>query len=156
MNLPIENVQEFPRPPIVEAVSQRVRIVHDGHTIADSVNALRVLETHHAPTYYIPKVDIQAELVAVPGTSFCEWKGRATYYDLIIGGKRIDRVGWTYEDPTQGFSDLRGHVAVYASKVDACFVGDTQVVPQPGDFYGGWQTPNLRGSIKGARGTEHW
>ena len=156
MNLPIENVQDYPRPPIVETVPQRVRIVHGDRVIADTSCAMRVLETHHAPTYYIPFADVHAELVAVPGTSWCEWKGAAKYFDLVFVGARISSAGWTYEKPPHGFRALLDHVAIYASKVDACFVGDCQVEPQPGDFYGGWQTPNLRGIVKGARGTEHW
>jgi hypothetical protein len=40
--------------------------------------------------------------------------------------------------------------------MEACFVGELEVIPQPGDFYGGWMTPNLTGTIKGAPGTEFW
>ncbi|MFC6636901.1 hypothetical protein GV827_22145 [Sulfitobacter sp. JBTF-M27] len=62
----------------------------------------------------------------------------------------------TARDPTADFSPLAGYFAFYATSMDACFVGEHQVVPQPGNFYGGWVTDNLRGQIKGAPGTEQW
>lgn len=151
-----ENVQDYPRPPILDSVPQRLRVVLGGETIADSIRALRVLETHHAPTYYIPPEDVTARLFPVSGNTYCEWKGRASYFDVEAGGKRAERAAWSYRSPTRGFSALEGHLAFYASAMDACFVGEHRVVPQPGDFYGGWVTDNLTGRIKGAAGTEHW
>jgi hypothetical protein len=56
--LPIENVQDYPRPPALEPVGERLRVVFGGVTIADTTRAHRILETHHAPTYYIPPEDI--------------------------------------------------------------------------------------------------
>ena len=140
----------------MEPVSQRVRVVLGGAVVADTVEALRVLETHHAPTYYIPPEDVAAELTPAPGGSFCEWKGRARYFDVSAGGVTARRAAWCYDAPTPGFADLAGYLAFYAGRMDACFVGDMEVLPQDGDFYGGWVTANLTGRPKGARGTEHW
>ena len=154
--LEIENVQDYPRPPALEAVTHRIRVMLGGETVADSHAALRVLETHHAPTYYIPPKDVLARLTASPGTSFCEWKGRAVYFDIHAGGKTAKRAAWSYPAPTAGFAPLADYLAIYASAMDACFVGEERVIAQPGDFYGGWVTGNLRGTVKGAAGTEHW
>jgi uncharacterized protein (DUF427 family) len=156
MKLPVENVQSYPRPPALEPVAERVRVVLGGIDIVDTVAALRILETHHAPTYYIPRSDVTATLLSVGGTSFCEWKGRAAYWTLKAGGVVADAAAWSYPAPTARFALLTEHLAIYATKVDACFVGDVQVIPQPGNFYGGWVTPNLTGQIKGAPGTRHW
>ena len=156
MELPIEDVQTYPRPPLVESVPQRIRVVHADQVVADTTKALRVLETHHAPTYYLPFEDIKAQLSPVGGTSYCEWKGEATYFDLLVGKVRVPRAVWTYKRPANGFETLVDHGAIYASKVDACFVGDLRVEPQSGSFYGGWKTPNLRGTVKGGPGTEFW
>ena len=155
-DLPIENVQDYPRPPALEPVPQHLRIVLGGETVAETARALRVLETHHAPTYYIPPDDVSAALISARGTSFCEWKGTATYYDVHSGEMTAPRAAWSYADPTARFKSLAGYLSFYASLMDACFVGEERVIPQPGDFYGGWATSNLRGHIKGARGTEHW
>ncbi|WP_439546138.1 DUF427 domain-containing protein [Sandarakinorhabdus sp.] len=151
-----ENVQNYPRPPALAQVAQRIVIRHGGVLVADTVAALRVLETHHAPSYYLPLGDVLAGLRPAAGSSFCEWKGRARYFDLIAGAAVVPRAAWCYDQPTARFAALAGHIAFYAGLIDEAWVGDMRVVPQPGDFYGGWVTPNLVGRIKGAPGTNHW
>ncbi|MFT5868581.1 MAG: hypothetical protein ACI8TF_000686 [Paracoccaceae bacterium] len=153
----IENVQSYPRPPALERVHQTVRVILAGIEIANSDQAFRVLETHHAPTYYLPLSDILAGArLPAAGRSFCEWKGVACYWTVVAGEVLQARAAWSYPDPTSVFAALRDHVAFYASQMEACFVGELEVIPQPGDFYGGWMTPNLTGTIKGALGTEFW
>jgi uncharacterized protein (DUF427 family) len=154
--LPEENVQEYPRPPRLEAVPQRVRIVLGGQVIVDTDRALRVLETHHAPTYYIPPDAISAKLTPAGGGSFCEWKGSAAYWDVSAGGATARGAAWSYPSPSGGFAALTDHLAFYASRMEACSVGGVEATAQPGDFYGGWVTPNLAGRIKGPPGTRHW
>ncbi|WP_076447122.1 DUF427 domain-containing protein [Roseivivax lentus] len=155
-SLPPENVQDYPRPPALAPVAATLRVMLAGQTIAQTSRALRVLETHHAPTYYIPPEDISARLIPVRGTTFCEWKGQAVYFDVEAGGVSAPRAAWSYPTPKARFADLAGYISFYAGAMEACFVGKTRVLPQPGDFYGGWVTPNLQGRIKGAAGTEHW
>jgi len=154
--LPRENVQSYPRPPAVQPVAQRIIVRLGGALVAETTRALRVLETHHAPTYYLPRADVHARLRPVQGSSFCEWKGVARYFDVQAGSVTAARAAWAYDHPTAGFAALAGHVALYAGLMDEVLVGDLRVVAQPGDFYGGWVTPNLDGQIKGAPGTRHW
>ncbi|MEO0524932.1 MAG: DUF427 domain-containing protein [Pseudomonadota bacterium] len=151
-----ENVQDYPRPPALKPVPHRLRVVLNGETLADATRAFRVLETHHAPTYYIPPEDVMAALISSRGTTFCEWKGQAAYFDVRAGDKTAHHAAWSYPSPSASFSTLAGHVSFYAGAMDACFVGEERVIPQPGDFYGGWVTANLQGHIKGIPGTEHW
>ena len=155
-DLPRENVQSYPRPPRLEAVAQRIRVGLGGAVVADTRRALRVLETHHAPTYYLPPNDVRATLRPAAGTSLCEWKGLARYFDVIAGERTALRAAWVYDRPTPEFAGLAGYVAFYAGLMDEAWVGDLRVVPQPGAFYGGWITPNLTGRIKGAPGTQTW
>jgi len=132
-------------------------VVHDGVTIVSTNGAVRVLETSHPPTYYLPMADfIDGVLIPVGGNTVCEFKGTASYFDLVIAGQRIDRAAWTYENPAKGYESLAGKVALYASGVDVCKVGDETVLPQEGDFYGGWITRNIQGPFKGAPGTTGW
>ncbi len=156
MELPEEDVQSYPRPPALEPVPQRLRVVLGGEVVADTAQGLRVLETHHAPTYYFPPDDVLAALSRASGGSFCEWKGRATYWDIAGGDRQVARAAWSYAAPTERFAALKDHLAFYAGLVDEAWVGETRVTPQPGDFYGGWVTPNLTGIVKGAPGTRHW
>jgi len=152
-----ESVWDYPRPPRVEPVSSHILVVHNGVTIVSTNSAARVLETSHPPTYYLPIVDfIDGVLIPVSGNTVCEFKGIASYFDLDIAGQRINRAAWTYENPASGFGTLAGKVALYASRVDLCQVGDETVIPQEGDFYGGWITSNIQGPFKGAPGTLGW
>ena len=152
-----ERVWDYPRPPRLEPVPQRICIVLGGETIADTVLAFRVLETTHPPTYYLPPgAFIPGALESRPRTSFCEWKGHARYWTVRGGGHAAVDAGWSYPDPTPSFAALRDHVAVYAGPMDACTVGGERAMPQPGGFYGGWVTPNLIGPFKGETGTSLW
>ncbi len=155
-DLPRENVQSYPRPPALEPVPQRIILRLGGALVADTTRALRVLETHHAPTYYLPLQDIHATLNPAQGSSFCEWKGVARYCDVLAGSQTAPRAAWAYDQPTASFATIAGHIAFYAALMDEDWVGDLRVIPQPGNFYGGWVTPNLDGRIKGAPGTQHW
>lgn len=155
--LAVENVQDYPRPPALEQVTQALRVEFAGVPIAETSGGWRVLETHHAPTYYLPPSDVLASaLVPTKRETFCEWKGRAVYFDLVVNGRRARNAAWAYPAPTARFEQIKDHLAFYATSVDAAYVGDLKVQPQPGDFYGGWVTPNLTGRVKGAAGTLHW
>jgi uncharacterized protein (DUF427 family) len=160
--LAIESVWDYPRPPRLEAALQRIRIVHRGRTVADTAwsggAALRILETSHPPVYYLPRAAIDMQLLEPSGArqSFCEFKGHATYWSLSDPSHDAPCVAWSYELPSPTYDEMRGHLAFYANRLDECRVGEERVVPQPGDFYGGWITSNLRGPFKGAPGTRHW
>jgi uncharacterized protein (DUF427 family) len=152
-----ESVWDYPRPPRLEPVPERLRVVVDGITIADTVRGWRVLETSHPPSYYLPPEDIvPGALVPASGGSVCEWKGQALYFDVVGPRRRADRDAWAYPNPTDAFAALAGHVAFYAGAMEACFVGDERVTPQPGGFYGGWITPGIVGPFKGEPGTMGW
>jgi uncharacterized protein (DUF427 family) len=150
-------VADFPRPPALERVFERIRIVLAGETIAETGDALRILETTHPPTYYLPPSAFRAgTLIPRPRTSFCEWKGTARYLSVTAGDRTEHDAAWTYPDPTPAYAALADHVAVYPGRMDACYVGDERVIPQPGRFYGGWITSAFIGPFKGAPGTEFW
>lgn len=155
-SLPEETVQDYPRPPALQPVPHTLRIILGGIVAAETTRGYRVLETHHAPTYYFPPDDVFADLSPAPGQSFCEWKGLAAYWDVSVADAIAPRAAWSYAKPTTSFNLITDYLAFYATSMDACFIGDHKVIPQPGDFYGGWVTDNLRGKIKGAPGTEHW
>ena len=152
-----EYVRDYPRPPRVEPVTKRVRIVSHGQTIADTTRAQRVLETYGAPVYYLPARDVRIELLTETAhTTLCEWKGSASYYSLRVDDRMLENVAWTYHQPNPGYEVIRDHVAFYCAPMDACYVGDEQARPQPGRFYGGWITDDLIGPFKGEPGTEGW
>lgn len=152
-----ESVWDYPRPPRVEPVAERVTIRLGGELIADTRDAVRVLETSHPPVYYLPIAEFVAgALTAAPGSSFCEFKGAARYFDVRGGDLVREGAAWTYPEPSPGFEALSDRVAVYAGPMDECAVGDEVVVPQPGGFYGGWVTSNVVGPFKGGPGSLGW
>ncbi|OYT69874.1 MAG: hypothetical protein CFK52_12770 [Chloracidobacterium sp. CP2_5A] len=152
-----ESVWDYPRPPRLERSGKRLRVVFGGVTIADTTRGWRVLETSHPPVYYFPPDDILPEaLVASRRASYCEWKGAARYYAVRAGQRVAPDAAWSYPQPTPAFAPLAGQVAFYAGAMDACYVDDEQVVPQPGGFYGGWITRDIVGPFKGVPGSWGW
>lgn len=152
-----ESVWDYPRPPRLEAVSKHIRTEFAGKVIASTNGAFRVLETSHPPVYYLPTSDIRMEFViAASGSSFCEWKGEAGYFNLHVGTRSVQNAGWFYADPNAYFAPIKNFLAFYPSKMDACYVDDELVASQPGDFYGGWITSNIVGPFKGGEGTWGW
>lgn len=102
-----ESVWDYPRPPRLEPVTKLVEVVFNGVAIAKSRNSKRILETSHPPVYYIPPTDIvMAYLTVAPGTSFCEWKGIAVYYNVQVHDKAIANVAWSYPEPNPAFSPI--------------------------------------------------
>lgn len=152
-----ESVWDYPRPPRLEDSEKKIQVVFNGVTIAETRYAKRVLETSRPPVYYIPPEDIEMDLlVRVSGTSYCEWKGQACYYSLIVDKSIADKAAWYYPDPALDFSALKDFVAFYPGKVDACYVDGERVTPRPGGFYGGWITKDIVGPFKGEPGTWGW
>lgn len=152
-----ESVWNYPRPAIAEQTGAHIVIELGGRIIVDTRAAIRTIETSHPPSYYVPREDIlPGVLLPAQGSSFCEWKGDARYFDVVAGTIRRERAAWSYSDPTPPFHSLRDHVAFYAAAMDACFVDGERVVPQPGGFYGGWITSRVAGPFKGVPGSRLW
>lgn len=161
-----ENVWDYPRPPSLKRAPWPLTVEFGGAVIASAKagEAWAVRETSHPPTYYLPRAAFaEGALRPARGArgSVCEWKGRATYWDLVSadGSKVVNAGAWSYEDPTASFAPIKGHVALYASNVDKCTVNGEAVTPQPGDFYGGWATSWISGGergFKGPPGTMFW
>jgi uncharacterized protein (DUF427 family) len=152
-----ESVWDYPRPPRLERSTSTIQVVLGGVTIAETERALRVLETASPPTYYLDPADFVPGVVQpTTGESWCEWKGRASYVDLVAGGIVAHRAAWRYLQPTPAYEPLAGWLAVYPSRVDRCVVDGEEVRPQDGDFYGGWITSRVVGPFKGEPGTLGW
>lgn len=153
----LESVWDYPRPPRVEASERQVRVVVDGVAIADTRRALRVLETSHPPAWYLPAEDVRMDLLRqTTRRTNCEYKGEAGYFDIVAGGQERSEAAWTYPRPLPGYEALAGYISFYPGRVDEAWVDDHRVLPQAGDFYGGWITPDVSGPFKGGPGTRGW
>ena len=152
-----ESVWDYPRPPRVDPSTEHVEVVLDGVVVADTSEALRVLETSHPPAYYLPYAAFaDGALVPVAGSTYCEFKGHASYFDVVVDGARAGRAAWTYRDPSPGFEALREFVSVMPGAMDRCTVDGEVVRSQDGGFYGGWITARVVGPFKGGPGTLGW
>ena len=145
----VESVWDYPRPPAVEPVADRVRVLLAGEIVAATSAAFRVVETSHPPTYYIPPEDVAAGVLRhAERVTFCEFKGVAHYRDVVVGNTVVPAGAWLYPQPTPRYEQITGYVAFYPGLMDECWVGDDLVEAQPGSFYGGWITPRIRGPFK--------
>ena len=105
----------------MQAVPERVVVRLGGQVVVDTTDAVRVLETSHPPVYYVPMADL--DLRPAEGSSMCEFKGRARYFDVLGGGVVAERAAWNYPTPEPGYEALRDRVAIYPSAMDSCEVG---------------------------------
>ena len=152
-----ESVWDYPRPPRLEKTDRRIRVVHQDVVIASTTGALRVLETSHPPTYYIPPQDVRTDLLrASRRSTVCEWKGQAGYWDLVIRDRVVTGAAWSYSSPNASYRQIAHYFAFYVHKMDGCYVDEEKVEAQPGSFYGGWITAGIVGPFKGAQGTTGW
>ncbi len=152
-----ESVWDYPRPPAVERSSERIVITLGGLVIAETTDAIRVLETSHPPVYYLPLSAFRpGSLEPAAGRTTCEFKGTASYLSVVTPTRREDAAAWTYPAPWAGYHELVDRVAVYPGRMDSCTVDGEPVRAQPGDFYGGWITARVVGPFKGAPGTHGW
>ena len=122
-----ESVWDYPRPPRLEPSSRRLLIIFNGVTIAQ-----------------------------VPGHSFCEFKGSASYWNLRVKDQVSARAAWSYANPAPAYAPIKNYFALYPSRAGECSIDGELVQSQAGDFYGGWITSDIVGPFKGGPGTLGW
>jgi uncharacterized protein (DUF427 family) len=109
----------------IEPNPGRVVVTVAGQTVADSTRALTLREGSLAPVQYIPLEDVEESLLqATDHTSYCPFKGDATYHSVPAGGERSVNSVWTYRDPYPAVAQIAGHVAFYPDRVDEIRVGE--------------------------------
>jgi uncharacterized protein (DUF427 family) len=151
-----ESVWDYPRPPRLEASDRHLVVALDGTTVAETRRSHRVLETSQPPAYYFDPADVRFDLLrTATRRTFCEWKGQAAYFDIVVGDQVIEAAAWTYPDPVPAFDAIRDHVAFYPQRL-RCTVDGEVVAANEGAFYGGWITSHVVGPFKGGAGTTHW
>ena len=102
----------------LEPNPDRVRVFLGDEMIADSRRTLLVRETRHEPVVYFPREDVSFEhLVRSEHTSFCPFKGEASYWTLRVAGRESENAVWSYEDPFDEVAGLKGYLAFYTDRV---------------------------------------
>jgi uncharacterized protein (DUF427 family) len=106
-------------PITVEPAAQRIIVRAGGKVVADTTSALRLREAGYPPVYYIPLADVDQTLIERSGTgTYCPYKGKASYYDVVTPDGEIADAIWTYEKPYQAVEAIASHVAFYADRVE--------------------------------------
>ncbi|MFP8488546.1 DUF427 domain-containing protein [Gracilimonas sp. Q87] len=145
-----ESVWDYPRPPAVDKESREVLVIFENKIIARSTSALKLKETGHPPSIYVPKGDINSDyLKKSQGLTRCEWKGEATFWNVVVDDKIAEQAAWCYPQPNKEYNNIKSYFSFYPSKL-FCYLNGEHVEPQPGNFYGGWVTKEIVGPVKGA------
>jgi uncharacterized protein (DUF427 family) len=98
----------------------RVTVTLGGEVIADTSEALTLREANYPPVQYIPRKDVDmAALTRSATTTYCPYKGEATYFSIPAGGERSVDAIWTYETPYDAVAGIKDHVAFYPDRIDA-------------------------------------
>jgi uncharacterized protein (DUF427 family) len=120
----------------VETSKKRVRAVFHGRTLADTLGVALLLERGHRPVYYFPREDVRAEMLSRTNHhTRCPYKGDASYWDLVAGGRRVENAVWSYEEPIAGMEAIKGRLAFYWDKIDHWFEEDEEIFGHPRDPY---------------------
>lgn len=100
--------------------TERVRVMFNGHAVADTTRALVLREAAYKPVFYIPRADAQMDLLArTDHGTHCPYKGDASYYAIKAGDRVSDNAIWSYEQPYPAMNEIAGHLAFYPDRVDA-------------------------------------
>jgi uncharacterized protein (DUF427 family) len=98
----------------------RVSVRLGGRVVASSDRALTLQEASYPSVQYVPLEDVEADALRPSDhTSYCPFKGDASYFDLAVGDQVAEAAVWTYREPHDAVAEIRGHVAFYADRVDA-------------------------------------
>jgi uncharacterized protein (DUF427 family) len=94
-------------------------VVYNGHVIADSRRALTLKEASYRPVLYFPREDVEmAFLTRTEHSTYCPYKGDASYYTLLMDGRFADNAVWSYETPYPAMETIQGLLAFYPNQVE--------------------------------------
>jgi uncharacterized protein (DUF427 family) len=141
-----ESIWDYPSPPRFEDSFRHLQVILNGVVIADTRQGVRVLETGHPPAYYFPPEDVlMKSLEPTEHRTTCEFKGEAHYYRVNVGDRSSENAIWCYPEPKPPYERIKGYLAFYAGRMDACLIDGETVTPEADPFYGGWITHEITG-----------
>jgi uncharacterized protein (DUF427 family) len=119
-----------------EPNQRRVRVFFGGEAVADSSNTVYLFEKDHLPVYYFPRSDVRFDLLeSTSHSTHCPYKGDASYYTVVAGGRRVENAVWAYPHPIDSVPELADYVAFYWDLADAWYEEDDEVFRHPRDPY---------------------
>ena len=107
-------------PITIASAGSRVRVTVAGTIVADSREALALREATYPPVLYVPRKDVDmAALARTEHSTYCPYKGDASYYSVPAGGESAKNAVWSYEAPFDAVAAIKDHVAFYPDRVEA-------------------------------------
>ena len=115
MNKPIR-IPSADHPITVTPTKGRVVVKASGRTVVDTRHALTLQEANYPPVQYVPRADTDmAQLTRTTHTSYCPYKGDASYYSLAGAENAV----WSYESPHPAMAEIKDYLAFYPNRVDS-------------------------------------
>lgn len=114
---------------------RRIRAFLGGELVLDSLRAMLLHESNLMVALYVPLEDVLATLEPTEHTTYCPFKGDASYWDVEAGGQRAENAVWGYLEPNPETPWLKGYVAFYWDRMDAWFDEDEETAAHPRDPY---------------------
>ncbi|WP_158607550.1 DUF427 domain-containing protein [Flexivirga caeni] len=112
----------------IEPIGRTVRATLGSETIVDSAHGIRLLEKDHEPVYYFPLADVPSRFLRPSTThTVCPRKGKADYFDLVVGDTVIPDAVWTYPEHYDDALDLAGYASIYWDRADAWYEDGQQI-----------------------------
>ncbi len=131
-----QEVFEHPHDPFVHIdalpSSRLVTVRHDDVVLGESREAIFLWETGLPPRYYLPRRDIDFDLLTSTTTeSICPYKGFATDYWSVTGKSSLTDIAWSYPEPFFPYRNIAGGVAFLHEELDISIDGAQQTRPVP-------------------------
>jgi uncharacterized protein (DUF427 family) len=112
-------------PITIEPTAGQVTVRQGGQVIVDTRRALTLREASYPPVQYVPLADVDPEVLEPSShTSWCPYKGTATYYGLRVGDRAVPDALWAYPSPHAAVAEIKDHAAFYPDRVDGIEVRD--------------------------------
>ena len=114
-------------PITVTANPSRIQVVYNGHVMADARRALTLKEASYKPVIYFPRDDVQMDyFTRTEHTTYCPYKGDASYYTILMDGRFAENAVWTYETPYPAMESIKGALAFYPNQVEIHEIGEVE------------------------------
>lgn len=105
-------------PITVEPSTDHIVVTVGDRTVADTSRALALHEADYPVVYYVPLQDVDRTLLErTQHSTYCPYKGDASYYSIPVGGDAAENAVWTYEQPREAVAAIKDHVAFYPDRV---------------------------------------
>lgn len=103
----------------IEPAGETVTISYQGKVIAETTEALLVSETKHADVIYLPRAAMKSECFSkTEHSTYCPFKGHASYWQLEVNGSTEDNIVWSYEAPYEEVSELKDYISFYPNRTE--------------------------------------